>query len=374
MVGLLRSAAPLVFPESMAVHDKNKLTFMLSVKDFRKEAEKILPPHVFDFIDGGAMDEHAMIRNQRARDDAVFTPRVLCNITSPDLSKEFFGHKASSPLIIAPTAYQKLVHPEGERAMLCAANTMNTIFTVGMFSTTDYEILAREAQVPLWAQMYFLKDSSVNDAYIRKVTELGYQALVVTVDAPVYGKREREIKSPLHFPSMLSFDHLISLGLPFGACLKDTTHFSSLINPSISWNDINDLRSKTSLPIILKGILHPKDTEIALTMPHVKGIIVSNHGGRQFDGAPAAMDVLEQHRRLAPKNFHIFVDGAMERGPLFLKSLALGANGILLGRSMLWALAVGGEEGVTHLLRIMMKELSESLHLCGCPSVHDVTF
>lgn len=342
---------------------------LFSVKDFRKKAEDILPPHIFHFIDGGAMDEVTLSRNQHALDAITLLPRVLEGIQSPDLGCEFFGDRVSSPLIVAPTAYQKLVHPEGEVAMLRAANALDLIFTVGMFSTTDYGLLARDATTPLWAQMYFLKDRRINNAYIERVTHLGYKALVVTVDAPVYGKRERERQYPLVFPKTMSFDHLTSLGLSFDVYLKDSTHFSTLVDPYITWEDIDNLKNITSLPIILKGILHPKDTAIAVTFPHVKGVIVSNHGGRQMEGVPSAIEVFEKHRAIAPKDFYLFVDGAMNRGHHILKGLAKGAHGVLLGRSTLWGLAVGGEEGVKHVLKILMNELRESFHLCGIRSL-----
>lgn len=372
-------ARPLKLTSPLFAED-HSLDTLLSVRDFRAKAETILPPHIFHFIDGGAMDEVTLSRNQNIFDAMTLLPRVLCGIESPNLGCEFLGDNVSYPLMIAPTAYQKLIHPEGERAMLKAANDLRLIFTVGMFSSTDYAILARDATTPLWAQMYFLKDRRVTNAYIERVTNLGYKALVVTVDAAVYGKRERELKYPLAFPKTLSFDHITSLGLPFDTYLKDATHFSTLVDPSLSWEDIDHLKNITSLPIILKGVLHPKDTEIAATFPHVKGIILSNHGGRQMDGIPAAIEVLEHHRSIVPKDFYLFVDGAMNRGNHILKGLAKGANGVFLGRSTLWGLAVGGEEGVKHILRMLVRELIESFHLCGIRSMdtlseqHDLFF
>jgi isopentenyl diphosphate isomerase/L-lactate dehydrogenase-like FMN-dependent dehydrogenase len=257
--------------------------------------------------------------------------------------------------------------------MVKAANAFNTIFTVSMFSSIDYGEIAAHAKVPLWLQLYLLKDRAPNVRLIKRAKELGYKALVLTVDAPVYGKREREMNTPLQFPDHSHFKHIKDLGIPFDDCLRSTTHFASLIDPAIEWKDVAWLAEVTDLPIILKGILDPKDTAIAMTHPNVKGVIVSNHGGRQLDGTVSAFDVMEAHRRVAGDTLMLFCDGGISRGGHIFKAIALGADAVFIGRASLWALAVGGSDGVEQALTLLRDELHNVMALSGCATIKDIT-
>ena len=345
------------------------LRAIANLMTFEKYAQKIIPPDVFDFIQGGSSDERTLKRNRHVLENMCILPRVLRGLSEITTGTTLLNENITAPIILAPTAYQKLVFPEGELATLRAANAFNTIFIVPMFSTTDYGILAENARVPLWLQMYFVKDRAANIRLLERAKNLGYKAIVVTVDAPIYGKREREMARPLIFPKNMSFDHLQNLGIPFDIFSRKTTHFAELVDPTIGWKDIAWLAEVSDLPIILKGILDPRDTEIARTFPHVKGVIVSNHGGRQLDGTPSAFELVEAHRKVAGRNFMVMVDGGITRGQDVFAARALGADAACIGRSALWGLAVGGSEGVERILRILHEELIQTMTLSGCTTL-----
>lgn len=340
---------------------------------FEKYAKKILPPDVFDSIQGGSCDERTIARNRHVLENMCILPRVLRGLGEVTTRATFLNENITAPIILAPTAYQKLVSPEGELATLRAANAFHTIFIVSMFSTTDYAILAENARVPLWLHMYFMKDRTANTRLLERAKKLGYTAMVVTVDAPIYGKREREMTRPLIFPKNMSFEHLQDVGVPFDIFSRKPKHFAELVDPTISWKDIAWLGEVTDLPIILKGILDPRDTEIARTFSNVKGVIVSNHGGRQLDGTPSGFELVEAHRKIAGKDFMLMVDGGITRGQDVFAARALGADAACIGRSALWGLAVGGSEGVERILRILHEELLKTMTLAGCADLSDIT-
>ncbi|MBX9977760.1 MAG: alpha-hydroxy-acid oxidizing protein [Alphaproteobacteria bacterium] len=346
---------------------------ILNIRTFYDQARTLLPPDLFHFIDGGSCDEHTLKRNSAATHRLLILPRILQCTKNITTTVPLFEDTIAAPLLIAPTAYQRLLHHDGELATLNAANRFNTIFIVSMFSSTDYGEIAANAKMPLWLQMYLLKDRKPNLRLIRRAEELGYKALVLTVDAPVYGKREREMTSPLQFPNHINFSHINDLGIPFDDCPHSTAHFANLIDPAIGWQDVEWLATVTDLPIILKGVLDPRDTAIALTHPNVKGIIVSNHGGRQLDETVSAFDVMEDHRGVAGKKLMLFLDGGISRGSDIFKAIALGADAALIGRASLWALAVRGSDGVLRALTLLQEELQNVMALTGCSQIKDIT-
>lgn len=342
---------------------------MKNMCDFYTKAKAILPPNVFAFIDGGSLDELALERNLQSFKDCLLMPRVLCGVKEVSTQITLLGHAHSAPILIAPVAYQQLWSKHGELDTLGAANQFNTTMIFSMFSSIDYVSVAKHKTSPVWAQMYLLKDRAVNENYVRLVESLGFDALVLTVDAPVYGKRERERANPLTFPMDANFSHLKDIGIDFDACLKTKKHLSTLLDESISWNDLDWLCSITKLPIILKGIIDPRDTSIALNYPNVKGIVISNHGGRQLDSSCAPLNVIQAHKQIVGDKALLLLDGGIMRGSDIFKAMAMGADATLIGRAAMWPLAVGGKDGLLHALSILQSELIDTMILCGCSDV-----
>lgn len=344
-----------------------------SIQSFYKKAKMLLPPDVFSFIDGGSLDELALKRNRKSFNDITIVPRVLRGLGDISTQTHLFDHKISTPILIAPAAYQGLLSSNGELDMLEAANQFNTIMILSMFASVDHVLVSKNKKGPLWLQMYFLKDRGINKNFIQLAQENNFEALVVTVDAPVYAKKEREYAQPLQFPGNTSFSHLEQLGIPITECLKTKRHLSTLLDHSISWDDLDWLANETQLPIILKGILDPRDTEIALSYPNVRGIVVSNHGGRQLDSSCSSLEVMREHKRIAGDKVKLFLDGGIARGSDIFKALALGADATLIGRAALWSLSVGGTGGVIQAFSILQRELIETMILCGCSSIKDIS-
>ena len=344
-----------------------------NVQSFHEKARLLLPPDVFSFIDGGSLDEFALRRNRKSFCDLAILPRVLRGLDKVFTEVDLFDHKISTPLLIAPTAYQGLLSTNGELDMLEAANRFNTTMILSMFSSVPHELLAQNKKNPIWLQMYFLQDREINKNFIQLAKDNHFDALVITVDTPVYAKKEREQTQPFKFPDHLSFAHLEKLGIPINECLKTKRHLSTLLDHKISWDDLDWLATETKLPIILKGILDPRDTEIALSYPNVKGIIISNHGGRQLDSSIAPLDVMSEHKEIVQNKIKLFLDGGITRGSDIFKALALGADATLIGRSALWPLSVNGSNGVFEVLTILQQELVETMILCGCSSIKEIS-
>lgn len=346
---------------------------VINVQSLYQKAKAILPPEVFAFVDSGSGNEHTLVRNIDCFEQVNLMPRVLCGLKDVSTGVGIGDFRASAPLLIAPAAYHSLLCQNGELDMLKAANQFNTIMIVSMFSSIDHRILAANKSVPVWLQLYLLKDRAINHNILRLAEECQFEALVLTVDAPVYATRERERAQPLTFPSHISFEHLEGLGIQVKESIKTKRHLSQILDPSISWADLDWLAENTSIPIILKGVMDPRDTEIALHYPNVKGIIVSNHGGRQLDSSLSALEVMSQHRLVAGNKIKLFLDGGIRRGSDIFKALALGADAALIGRAALWALTVGGSVGVFNLLSQIKNELKETMTLCGCSTVQDIS-
>lgn len=344
-----------------------------NIESFYTKAKAILPSDVFSFIDGGSLDELALKRNRQSFTDIQVIPRVLQGLGEVSTQIQLFDRHYAAPILIAPAAYQGFLSKNGELDMLAAANQFNAVMILSMFSSVDYQLIAQNKKMPVWLQMYFLKDRKINKNFIALAKELNFDALVVTVDAPVYAKREREIANPLKFSKNMTFPHFEKIGISFEDCLGTKKHLSALLDHSISWGDLTWLAEQTNLPIIVKGIIDPRDTEIAVTFPNVKGIIISNHGGRQLDSSISPLEVMHEHRMRAGNKVSLFLDGGISRGSDIFKALALGADATLIGRAALWALSVAQSEGVVQALSILQQELLETMILCGCSTIKNIT-
>lgn len=327
------------------------------LRDLEVAARAALDPAAYDYYAGGAGDEVTVRENEAAYGRLGLLPRVLTGAGTPRLGVTVLGRDMSMPVLVAPTAFHRLAHPEGELATARAAAAAGVTMVVSMAATVAVEEIAT-AGGDLWFQLYVQPDEEFTESVVRRAAAAGCRALVVTVDSPAHGKRERDLRNGfLDLPAGMSTAHMA--GRPIG------------FRPDLAWEHLDWLRGITSMPIVLKGVVHPADARLALEAG-ADGIVVSNHGGRQLDGIPATIDLLEPVVAAVDGRIPVLVDGGIRRGTDVLKALALGAAAVGLGRPVLWGLAAGGEAGVTTVLDLVRDELGRALTLCGHAAVRDV--
>ena len=368
----------------------------INVAAFRAEARRVLPRAVFDFVDGGAGDETTLRRNVSAFDSVQILPRPLTGASVRDLSISLFGKRLSLPVMVAPTGLAGLLWPDGEFATARAAAAAGTAYCLSHGSVCTLEDLAATGAAPRWMQTYIYKDRELTREIAGRSAEAGYDALVVTIDTQIVGNRERDVRNGFTIPPRLSATEVASMAfkLPWlmrmrsaipnitfgnyrrpgsGEDLTALAHrMLSLPDPGSNWADIEWLRGVWQGPLILKGVLHPKDAAEAVAHG-VDGVIVSNHGGRQLDGAASALDALPGVAEAAAGRTTVLLDGGIRRGSHVVKALALGADCCLIGRPQLWALAVAGEAGVAHVLEIFRHEIDLAMGLSGLSSVDGIS-
>ena len=349
----------------------------INVEDFAREAAGRLPQLVFDYYEGGAGDELTVAENRRAWQRISLRPRVLVDVSCRDLTTKVLGHTISMPILTAPCAFNALAHPEGELAVARATTAANTIQIVSTAATFSLEEVAAAAPAGLrWFQLYCYRDRGVTRALIERAAAAGYQALCLTVDAPFVGRRERDIRNRFCLPPGLRWKNLEPHGLDQmtadadGSALKK--YIEDIWDASLTWEAVDWIRSISPLPLVLKGILTAEDAWLA-TAHGARGIVVSNHGGRQLDSAVATAQALPEIAAVSGGQTEIFVDGGIRRGSDVLKAVALGARAVLVGRPYLWGLAVDGQAGVTRVLELLREEYDLALALAGYSSTHSVT-
>ena len=342
---------------------------VLSPSELEAEARRRLDPAVYDFFAGGADNEVTLHENEAAFARVGLVPRVLRGGGEPELDVTLLGHRGSMPILIAPTAFHRLAHPDGECATARAAAAAGTMMVVSMAATVAIENIAaagRDAggESNLWFQLYIQPDLGFTKAVIQRAEAAGCRALVISVDSPVFGRRVRDLRHGF-------FD------LPDGMCCENMRE--SLADakfgpprpiafwPELSWKHLEWLRSTTTLPIALKGVAHPDDARLAVRCG-ADALLVSNHGGRQLDGVPAAIELLPEIADAVESAVPLLLDGGIRQGTDVVKALALGAVAVGVGRPVLWGLAVAGESGVAHVLEELRSELARALALCGCAS------
>ncbi len=347
-----------------------------TVLEAKKLASKVLPQTARDYINGGSGDEQALVRNRRGWKDINLIPRVLVDVSNRNPSTNILGIKTPFPCVIAPTAYHKLAHPEAEFATASAASEAGVIMTVSTFSNTPIEKLTSISGNQTWFQLYVYRDRGITKELIKRVEASGCKAFVVTVDVPILGKRVRDIRNGFclpadYFPANLTADSAARLSMKFaGSSLE--AFVKEQLDDSLCWKDLEWIRSQTSLPIIVKGILHPDDAVRACQL-EVDGIVVSNHGGRQLSVCPSTAEMLPLIRDSMPSTGPLLlVDGGVRSGTEIFKALALGADAVLVGRPILWGLAHSGKEGVSNVLNILRCEFTDTMALCGVSSVEEI--
>ncbi len=346
-----------------------------SVYDFEEGARDRLTAMAHAYYASGAQDEITLRENHTAYDRIHLRYHVLRDVSQRDLATTVLGQRVSMPILVAPTAFHGMAHPDGEVATVRAAGAAETIMVLSTLSNTSVEDAAMAASGPIWFQLYVYRDRGATADLVQRVEAAGFAAIVVTVDAPVLGRRERDIRNGFQLPPGLSVKNLTPRGmgdLPDAAGSGLAAYFASLLDQSLSWSDIDWLRSLTRLPVLLKGIVRGDDAHRAVECG-IPGVIVSNHGGRQLDTAPATVEVLPEIVEAVAGRAEVLIDGGIRRGTDVLKALALGAKATLVGRPVLWGLAVAGDGGVRQVLEILRAELDCAMALCGCASVAEIS-
>jgi 4-hydroxymandelate oxidase len=346
----------------------------VNLHEYETAARALLSPMVYEFIAGGAGDEVTLRANREAFGRWRLLPRVLTGPGGVSTATTVLGQPVALPVLIAPTGLHGQVHPDGELATARAAKAASTIYTLSSASNFAIEEVGPTAG-PWWFQLYVFKDRSITRELVERAEAAGASAIVLTVDVPKLGRREADERNRYHLApglAMANLEAAIHRLVPAadgGSGM--TAYVDSLWDASIGWSDLDWLASITSLPIVPKGILHPDDARLAVEHG-ARAIMVSNHGGRQLDGAIAALDALPAVAEAVGDRAEVLVDGGIRRGTDVIKALALGARATLIGRPLLWGLAVGGEAGAGHVLGLLRAELELDLLLCGLKSTQAV--
>ncbi|CAM8955970.1 unnamed protein product [Rhodiola kirilowii] len=345
----------------------------VNVNEFQELAKKLLPKMYYDFFAGGAEDEHTLKDNVTAFSRILIRPRVLVDVSRIDMSTNIFGFKISSPIMVAPSALHQLAHPEGEVATAKAAAACNTIMVLSYNSMRTIEEVASSCNGVRFFQIYVYKRRDITAQLVERAEKNGFKGIVLTADTPRLGRREADIRNKMIRPHLKNFEGLIStkrVSQTGGSNLQ--TFVADTFDASLSWKDIQWLKSITKLPILIKGILTSEDAIRALEAG-VDGIIVSNHGARQLDYAPATISVLDEVVHAVKGKVPVLIDGGIRRGTDVFKAIAIGAQAVLIGRPVIFGLAVKGEHGVKRVLEMLKDEFELSMALAGCPSLRAIT-
>jgi len=346
------------------------VTGPLNLHEYEGAARAVLPAMSYDYVAGGSGDEVSLAGNRAAFDRWRLLPRMMRGIAAVDLATTVLGQEVSMPVLLAPLGFHRLMHDEGELATARAAHGAGTIYTLSTAATYAMEEVAPVAG-PWWFQLYIYHDREITRDLVQRAEACGARALVVTVDTPLLGRREADERNRFTLPEGVGLANLartVYRRVPAGDGGSGLTSYVGSWEQALRWEDLNWLASITRLPIVPKGVLAPDDARAALAHG-ARAIIVSNHGGRQLDGAVAPLDALPAIVAAVDRRVEVLLDGGIRRGTDVLKALALGARAVLLGRPFLWGLAVDGEAGVARVLELLRAEIALDLALCGRATV-----
>ena len=386
IAGLLRPRRPNLRPTT------RRLAKCRTIDDLRRAARRRLPRPVFDYIDGGSEDELTLRRNTAAFDDHVLLPRVLRDVDDVDLATTILGRPSSLPLALAPTGFTRMAHHEGELAASRSAARAGIPYTLSTMGTRSIERVAAESSGALWFQLYVWRDRGLAKELIERAKTAGYAALVLTVDVPVPGARERDLRNGLTIPPSLGLKtfiegarhphwwwNFLTRDVVSFECVSDRAakpsgvmqFLAEQFDPSVTWDDLDWMLQAWDGPFVLKGVVHPDDARRAADLG-VTGIVVSNHGGRQLDRGPATIDALPAVVDAAGDRLEVLFDSGIRRGRDILTALALGARACLVGRAYLYGLGTAGERGVDHALALLIDELRRSMQLVGARTIAEL--
>ena len=353
----------------------SQVPLFLNLAEFEAAARERLTQLAYDYYVGGANDEVTVRENRLAFERLALRYRVLVDVSRRSTKTTVLGTPVELPVLVAPTAFQRLACDDGELATARAATAAGTIMIMSTAATCTIEDVGTAGE-RLWFQLYVYRDRELTRTLVERAEACGMGALVLTVDAPVLGRRERDLRNRFHLPDGIRLANVPSSGsvpLPTGHGESGlANHFASGIDAGLTWRDLEWLRSITGLPILIKGIVRGDDAARAVDAG-VAGIIVSNHGGRQLDTAIATVRALPDVADAVAGRAEILMDGGVRRGTDIIKAIALGARAVLIGRPMVWGLAAAGESGARRVLDILRAELDLAMALCGCTSVDEIT-
>lgn len=351
------------------------LAQLIEVMDFEAVAREKISKMAYDYYASGANDQITLHENRDAFNRIKLLPRMMVDVSKIDLSTKVLGMDFSVPFMIAPTAFQRMAHPEGELATARAAGAQKVPMCLSTIASTALEEVAAATNTLLWFQVYVYKDRGITQHLVGRAEAAGYKALALTVDTPKFGRRYADVRNHFHLPDGITVANFAAAGLEqLGAVSGESglaAYSASLFDPSLTWDDVAWLKSITHLPVLVKGVLRPDDAEKAIAAG-VDGIIVSNHGGRQLDTVPATIEALPAIAETVNGRVELLLDGGVRRGIDILKAVALGAKAVLVGRPLLWGLAAGGQAGAEKILTILREELELAMMLSGCASVGDI--
>jgi isopentenyl diphosphate isomerase/L-lactate dehydrogenase-like FMN-dependent dehydrogenase len=322
----------------------------INVFDYELLAQARMEHTAWNYYQSGSDDEVTLRANRTAFERIQLRPRMLVQVGRCDMRTSVLNTPVSMPILIAPTAFHGLAHPDGECATAIGAGRAHTLMVASTSSNRTLEEIARDATGPLWFQLY-VHDRESTEELVQRAEMAGYKALVVTIDSPRWGRKERAIRSGFRLPA-----HLTKANFANDGTAGDPVF--------VTWESLRWLRSLGSLPIVLKGIMTAEDGVLAV-QHGVEGVVVSNHGGRQLDGVPASIDALPEVVEAVNGHCEVYLDGGIRRGTDVLKGLALGARAVLVGRPILWGLAANGAEGVADVLALLRAELELAMTLSG---------
>lgn len=352
----------------------------VNIAEYERYAKSTLSRNIHGYYASGSNDMITLRENRAAFSRIRLMPRILVDVSKINTETTVLGQKVASPICIAPTAMQRMAHDTGERATSRAAAKANTLMTLSSWSTIAVEDVAAAAPGAYrWFQLYVYKDRKITLDLIKRAEKSGYTALAVTVDTPVLGRREADVKNRFSLPPHLTMGNFTSQGGDHASGTKSAgekgsglaSYVASLIDRTLTWSDIQWLRTVTNMKIVVKGVMTVDDA-LESVRQGVDGIWVSNHGARQLDTTPATIEVLPDICRAVGKKCEVYLDGGVTRGTDVLKAIALGAKAVFIGRPVLWGLAHKGEEGVTNVLKLLNDELVMAMQLSGCVKIGDI--
>jgi len=343
---------------------------IICAADYERHAVEHVAHTAWEYLQGGAADEHTVKANLASWQHFEIWPRVLADVRGGHTRCTLLGETLAHPIILAPVASQRLFHAQGELASVLASGVMGGLAVVSTQASVPLEEIAINAQGPLWFQLYWQGNRDATLALMKRAEAAGYRAFVFTVDAPISGARNREQRAGFSVPPEMAHINAQPIQLP-AIQGSMSAIFDGLMAIAPTWNDMKWLAEQTSLPMLLKGILHPKDASKAVDIG-AAGVVVSNHGGRVLDGVPTAFSALPRVVEAVHGAVPVLVDGGIRRGTDILKAQALGATAVMIGRPYIYALATAGALGVAHLIRVLQEELEIAMALSGCKTLDDI--